>query len=184
MIDMSQFYEQAAAKGYTNNMSYERMIAPLLKTQPSNFWVLYYNDIIVATVGAHLIKDNVYRIGVRACVLPHQSDLYKNTNYKSWLTAQTVPLQFLLPACIEWVGRDNRMYITTHTEHYGKHKSADNVTRLVARKTGIFKFEKEMVYRKTKQSFWRVDCDALDRLINENQKWDCAKENGHKVAVS
>jgi hypothetical protein len=84
---------------------------------------------------------------------------------------QHVTAQFLMPACINWVGDAGNMYITSHPSEVGTQKLVHTIWGPSLEKTGVLTraFEKE--YRGHVQTFWKLNTTVFLTQLKENKRW-------------
>lgn len=167
-LDLSSFYKEADKRGFVNNNSQQTMIDGFRNEKEWQVWILYYNDRAVGSVAAHSI-DEGYRICARTCILSDLVPLNTLRTRNQIATHQHVTAQFLMPACIDWVG-DNDMYITSHPSEIGTQRLVHRVWGPAMEEVGVITkaFEKE--YRGHVQTFWKVNTSVfLEQL--QKVKW-------------
>lgn len=175
--DLSNFYLEAEKKGFYNNSSPEMLIGYIEKYNDATLHLLYFKNLIVGTVVSHRLKElnildkNAYRIAARTCVLTHLVEGWKSSlkRYDD-LIWNNPTAQFLIPACISHVGRDASMYISTHTGNVGKQNAVHRIWTKAQVDAGILKTPIEIEYKNSFQTFWKVDVDKFEEIINAN-KW-------------
>jgi hypothetical protein len=127
---------------------------------------LFYNDVAVGSVAAHSI-DEGYRICARTCVLSELLPLHTLRTRNQIVTHQHVTAQYLMPACVEWVGKKGNMYITSHPCNVGTQRLVHTVWGPSLEKTGVLTREFEKLYRGHNQTFWKLNADVfLEQLRN------------------
>jgi hypothetical protein len=169
-LDLTDFYKEADRRGFVNNSSQKAMIDCFQNEREWCVWILYYNDIAVGSVAAHSIEEG-YRICARTCVL---TDLLPTTTLRTRnqiINHQHVTAQFLMPACINWVGDAGNMYITSHPSEVGTQKLVHTIWGPSLEKTGVLTraFEKE--YRGHVQTFWKLNTTVFLTQLKENKRW-------------
>jgi hypothetical protein len=159
-LDLTDFYRYCTAKGFDNNASQKAMIDCFGNEREWCVWILYYNDVAVGSVAAHSI-DEGYRICARTCVLSELLPLNTLRTRNQIVTHQHVTAQYLMPACIEWVGTKGDMYITSHPSEVGTQRLVHTVWGPSLEKTRVLTraFEKE--YRGHTQTFWKLNADVF-----------------------
>lgn len=173
-LDLTEFYQTAESKGFLNNASQSTMIDCFKNEKQWAVWVLYYNNRPVGSVAAHSFEEmgpNSYRIAARTCVftdhLPTNSLRTKN----QIVTHQHVTSQFLIPACIEWAGAGNNLYITSNQSSVGTQRLVNNIFCPAMEKTGQMKKVKEMMYRGVVQTIWQLYPDRFFEELNKYPRW-------------
>ena len=168
-LDLSAFYKEADKRGFVNNNSQQSMIDCFRNEKEWQVWILYYNDIAVGSVAAHSI-DEGYRICARTCVL---TDLIPTSTLRTRnqiINHQHVTAQFLMPACIEWVG-NNDMYITSHPSEVGTQRLVHKIWGPALESTGALTRAFEKNYRGHVQTFWKLNKDVFLEQLNKVPKW-------------
>lgn len=173
-LDLTDFYQQAAAKGFNNNSSEEMLINSLSTEKEKQVWILYYNDRAVGSVAAHSFPemgDNCYRIATRTCVLSHLLPLDSLRTVNQIKTHQHVTSQFLIPACIEWAPVGSRLFITTNQSPVGTQKRVHNIFGPTMERQGILKRTQELNYRGHIQTVWELFPDKFYESLNKYERW-------------
>jgi hypothetical protein len=168
-LELSAFYKEADKRGFVNNNSQQSMIDCFRNEKEWQVWILYYNDIAVGSVAAHSI-DEGYRICARTCVL---TDLIPTSTLRTRnqiINHQHVTAQFLMPACIEWVG-NNDMYITSHPSEVGTQRLVHKIWGPALESTGALTRAFEKNYRGHVQTFWKLNKDVFLEQLNKVPKW-------------
>lgn len=176
--DLSEWYAAADKKKFYNNSSPEMLLSFLETEDDARLFLLYYKDKVVGNVAAHrlsslgILGKNAYRIAVRTCVLTHLIDNWKMEikSYDNLLLWNNPTAQFLIPACINYVGRETPMYISTHTGGVGKQNAVHRIWTAMQVKMGVLKDPMELEYKGHIQTFWKLDVDKFEEVINAN-KW-------------
>jgi hypothetical protein len=169
-LDLTDFYSEAAKKGFVNNSSQRSIIDCFKNEKKWQVWILYYNNQAVGSVAAHSI-DEGYRICARTCVLTHLLPTNTIRTRNQIVNHQHITAQFLMPVCIDWVGNAGNMYITSHPSEVGTQRLVHTIWGPSLEKTGVLTraFEKE--YRGHVQTFWQLNSSVfLEQL--EKVKWD------------
>lgn len=168
-LELSAFYKEADKRGFVNNNSQQSMIDCFRNEKEWQVWILYYNDIAVGSVAAHSI-DEGYRICARTCVL---TDLIPTSTLRTRnqiINHQHVTAQFLMPACIGWVG-NNDMYITSHPSEVGTQRLVHKIWGPALESTGALTRAFEKNYRGHVQTFWKLNKDVFLEQLNKVPKW-------------
>lgn len=173
-LDLSDFYRLAQAKGFVNNSSQQMLVDCFRKEREWQVWILYYNNVAVGSVAAHSFPemgDDAYRIAARTCVftdlLPTNSLRTKN----QIVTHQHVTSQFLIPACIEWAPTDSRLYITSNENDAGTQRLVHRIFGPAMEATGQMKKIKNIFYRGTDQTVWKIFPDKFYEELNKHPRW-------------
>ena len=171
-IDLSEFFIEAEKKKFYNNSIHEILIDYIQKYEDAKMWCLLYNGKVVGTVVAHKLQElgilgkDAYRIGARTCVLTH---LIGKSRVKSLKGKRDIHYshasQFLLPACIEGVGRDKPLYLSTHTGNVGSQNKVHNFWAKHFHKANILQRPIELEYKGTFQTFWKVNVDEFYKTL-------------------
>lgn len=166
-LDLEDFYQQAAERGFVNNSSQQSMIDCFRNERDWRVWIFYYNNRPVGSVAAHTI-DEGYRICARTCVFSDLLPMNTLRTRNQIATHQHYTAQYLMPVCIEWAKEP--MYITSHPSEVGTQRMVHNVWGPTLERTGALTkaFEKE--YRGHLQTFWRLNTDVFLNQL-EQYKW-------------
>lgn len=173
-LDLSEFYDEARKKGYCNNDSHESMIKPFDDVDDVKVFILYYNDNAVGSVVAHSFPEmgeNSYRICARTCVLTDKIPTNTLRTRNQIITHQHVTGQFLIPACVEWAGKENNLYITSNNLEGGSQRLVHNVYFPAMEKSGQVEYIKDMKYRGTTQSVWKLNVEKFYHELNKHPRW-------------
>lgn len=167
-IDLSDFYKEAEKKKFYNNSSQEMLIDYISKYEDSKLWILLYNEKVVGTVVAHRLRElgilgkDAYRIGARTCVLTHLIGKQRVKSLKGKTDIHySHASQFLLPACIEGIGKDKPLYLSTHTGNVGSQNKVHNFWAKHFYMAGVLENPIELEYRGSFQTFWKVNVDKF-----------------------
>lgn len=174
-LDLTEFYATAAAKGFENNSSQQRMIDCFNNEREHQVWILYYNDVAVGSVAAHsfdkIMGENSYRIATRTCVFTDMlpTDTLRTKN--QIITHQHVTAQFLIPACIDWCPPDAKLYITSNENDAGTQRLVHRIFGPAMEESGQMKRIKEIEYRGTMQTIWQVFPDKFYAELEKHPRW-------------
>lgn len=169
-LDLSEFYSNCASRGFSNNVSQQSMVDCFRNEKEWCVWILYYNHRAVGSVAAHTI-DEGYRICARTCVLSDLLPLNTLRTRNQIATHNHVTAQFLMPACIEWVGNKGDMYITSHPSKVGSQRLVHTIWGPTLEKNGVLTRAFEKNYRGHVQTFWKLNKKIfLEQL--EKFKWN------------
>lgn len=167
-IDLSDFYKEAEKKKFYNNSSQEMLIDYISKYEDAKLWLLLYDKKVVGTVVAHRLRElgilgkDAYRIGARTCVLTHLIGKQRVKSLKGKTDIHySHASQFLLPACIEGVGKDNPLYLSTHIGNVGSQNKVHNFWAKHFHIAGVLENPIELEYRGSFQTFWKVNVDKF-----------------------
>lgn len=174
-LDLSDFYKKAAEKGFENNASQAMLVDCFRKEKEWCVWILYYNNKPVGSVAAHSFEEvmgpGTYRIAARTCVfsdeLPHNSFRTRN----QIVTHQHATSQFLIPACLEWVPKDSRVFITSNENSAGTQRLVHRIFGPAMEETGQMKRVKDVFYRGTMQTVWELFPEKFYEELNKHPKW-------------
>ena len=178
--DLTQWYKDAEEKGYYNNSNKEMLVDWVEKHEDATLFLLYYNEHIVGNSVVHSLKElgilgkNAYRIGARTCLIRDRIDggrVYAPANGP--VNHHTV--QMLLPVCIEHVGRDKPVYISTHEGGVGSQDRVHKVWTYFTNKLGITGDSIDLEYKGAFQTFRRIDVDRMYDLLKE-ARWPEAEQ--------
>lgn len=167
-LDLTEFYTDAAVRGFENNASQQAMIDCFKNEQRSQVWILYQDGRAIGSVAAHTLDvfPNAYRICARTCTFaeahPRQGLITTRTLIEQH---QNLTAQFFIPACIEWCGKDSNMYISSHPSTVGTQRIVHNLYCPTLEKIGVLTNSGDHFYRGHTQTFWKLNVDAfLDQL--------------------
>jgi hypothetical protein len=173
-LDLSEFYSIAKAKGFENNASQKMLIDSVAKEKEWCVWILYYNDRAVGSVAAHSFDEmgpNSYRVAARTCVFTDLLPLNSLRTINQIITHQHATSQFLIPACIEWVGQDKNLYITTNENDVGTQKLVHRIFAPAMVKSGQMEKIKDMNYRGSMQTIWKLNPIKFYEELNKYSRW-------------
>jgi hypothetical protein len=173
-LDLSQFYITAKAKGFENNANQQVMIDCFCKETAWQVWILFYNDVAIGSVAAHSFPEmgeNSYRIAARTCVFTDHLPINTLRTRNQIITHQHVTSQFLIPACIEWAGKDNNLYITSNENDAGTQRLVHRIFGPAMEESGQMKKITEIHYRGTCQTVWQLYPDRFYEELNKYPRW-------------
>ncbi len=173
-LDLDEFYKKAEQKGYENNTSRFWLKDCFRNEQESETWILYYNDNPVGSVAAHSFPEmgeRAYRIAARTCVFTDELPLNTLRTVKGITTHQNATAQFLIPACIEWAGKDNNLYITSNENEGGSQRLVHRIFFPALVKTGQAEKTCELEYRGTTQTVWKLNVDRFYEEMGKHGRW-------------
>jgi len=173
-LDLSSFYKEATEKGFNNNSSQQAMIECFRNEYKWNAWILYQDDIAIGSVAAHSFDDvmgqDSYRVLTRCCILRGAR------NGGGMMTAnvaigqhQNLTDQFLLPQCIEWAG--NNVYATSNESKIASQRFVHRTYFPTLEKIGVVKKVKDVFYRGTDQTVWKINVDLFYENLNRYPRW-------------
>lgn len=174
-LDLSEFYIEAARRGFVNNSSQKSMIDCFRNEREWNAWILYEDDKPVGSVAAHSFDDVVpggYRILTRVCTFAESRPM-KGLIKAHRLCAQHQNLndQFLLPQCISWVGDRGPMFATSNTSKEASQRLVHTIYFPTLEKAGIVKKIKDIHYRTTDQTLWQIFPDKFKENLQRYPRW-------------
>jgi hypothetical protein len=173
-LDLSEFYRQAAEKGFVNNSSQKAMVDCFRKEASWQVWILYYNDQAVGSVAAHSFPEmgeHAYRIAVRTCVFSNLLPLDSLRTKNQIVTHQHVTSQFLIPVCIEWVPKGSRVFITSNENEVGTQRLVHRIFGPAMEASNQMKKIKNLFYRGTEQTVWELFPDKFYENLNKHPRW-------------
>lgn len=173
-LDISSFYLEAEKRDFKNNSTQSMLIDSFKKEREWAVWILFYNDLPVASVASHSFDemgDNSYRIAARTCVLtdllPYQSLRTRN----QIVTHQHVTSQFLIPTCIDWAPKGSNLYITSNENDVGSQKLVHKIFAPAMCKSGQMKFIRDLFYRGSYQSVWQLFPEKFFNELKKYPRW-------------
>lgn len=174
-LDLESFYALARQKGFENNSNQKIMVDCFRKERLWQVWMLYYNNQAVGSVAAHsldVLGPNSFRICARTCAF---TELMPFRNLRSLRKTcqqhQNVTAQFFMPQCIEWAGRGNNLYITSHPSDVGSQQLVHQIYLPALEETGAVSRAAEMEYRGHIQTFWKLNVDIFYDQLNALPRW-------------
>ena len=174
-LDLSEFYAEAARRGFVNNSNQKIMIDCFRKEREWNAWILYDDDKAVGSVVAHSFDDVMgpgsYRVLSRVCTFAEaRKDRGLVTPKRLVAEHQNLTDQFLLPKCIEWAGREN-LYVTSNASKEASQRLVHSYYFPTLAKIGIAEKVKDVHYRNTDQTVWKINVDAFEENLNRYPRW-------------
>lgn len=173
-LDLSDFYQKARIKGYVNNASQQMLVDCFDKEISKQVWILFFNKRPVGTVAAHSIdieEEHSFRIAARTCVLTDELPIDHIRTKNGILHHQNIAAQFFIPACIEWAGKENNLYITSNESDEGSQRLVHRIFCPLLEQKGILIFTGNRFYRGHLQSFWKLDVDKFYLDLNRYKRW-------------
>jgi hypothetical protein len=178
-LDLTDFYKNAAERGFKNNSSQQMLVDCFRKEREWSTWILYKDIIPIGSVAAHsfdeIMGDNSYRICARTCVF---TDMISGIYGKALRTAKVIThnqnptAQFLMPTCIEWTPKNSNLYLTSNKSEIGTQKKVHYVFCPLMEKIGILKRVKNIYYRGTNQTIWKLNRDKFYEVLNRYPRWN------------
>lgn len=175
VLDLTEFYSEAARRGFVNNSSQKSMVDCFNNEREKKVWILYENDRAVGSVAAHSFDDVMgpgsYRVLARTCTFAEaRPNAGLITPKKLVAQHQNLTDQFLLPTCISWAGRKN-LYATSNASKVASQRLVHSFYFPTLEKLGIVQRVKDVHYRHTDQTVWKIDVDAFEENLNKYPKW-------------
>lgn len=175
-LNLSEFYKRAAEKGFVNNASQKVMIDCFAKEREWNAWILYNKENkAIGSIAVHSFDDvmgkNSYRIA-RTCVLD-------GVISKGLMTAKTILQrhqnlsdQFLVPACLNWIGKKGKIYSTTNCNKEASQRLVHKLYFPNFEQMGIAKKRiNNLIYRNTNQTVWEIFPEKFFESLNLYPRW-------------
>jgi len=177
-LKMSDFYAEAARRGFENNASRKMLVESIAKSARWCAWILQCNNRIVGTSAAHSLPElgeNAYRICARTCILTNWlSDTYANNlRTKCVITEHQNPTaQFFIPAQINWANLGSDLYISTNSSPVASQRSVNNTFAKLLESTGVLSLATTMHYRGHDQNFWKLNTTLFLDQLNSKPRWE------------
>ena len=86
-------------------------------------------------------------------------------------THQTTTQQFFQPAGIMWAGFNKNYYVTTNENAEGTQRLVHSIVAPTLESTGVYTRIKELDYRGTRQTVWRVNADVYFKQLYDVKAW-------------
>ena len=174
-LDLTSFYEEAKNKGFVNNSSQNAMIDCFRNEKKFKVWILYQNNKPVGSVAAHtfddVMGDGSYRVLARTCTFgTARLTLGLITPKKLIAEHQNLTDQFLLPACIDWAGREN-IYATSNDSNAASQRLVHRYYFPTLEKIGIVEYVKKIHYRYTDQTVWKINANKFLENLERFERW-------------
>lgn len=176
-LDLTEFYATAQKKGFLNNASKKMLVDSLLREEHWQVWMLYQNDRAVGSVAAHTFPEmgaRAYRIAARTCVFTdHLEGSYGQglRTIRVITHHQNPTSQFLIPQCIEWAPKGSDLFITTNENAVGTQRAVHRVFGPALERKGIMERVKEITYRGSVQTVWRLNPDRFLEDLARYPRW-------------
>ena len=175
-LDLSEFYQEAASKGFENNSSQKVLVECFKNEHKSQVWILYEDKKAVGSVAAHsldILGSNAYRICARTCTFAEARPNHGLITVNRLIVEhQNLTDQFFIPACIEWAGEDKDLYISSHPSNVGTQKMVHNIYCPTLEKVGILSKSAELFYRGHVQTFWKLNVKKFYEELNKYPRWN------------
>jgi hypothetical protein len=174
-LDLTEFYRTASEKGFVNNSSQKTMIDCFRNEREMRAWILYQNDKAVGSVVAHTFDDIMgeksYRVLARTCTFgTARPNAGLITPQRLIAEHQNLTDQFLLPACISWTGVEN-IYATSNDSKIASQRLVHRYYFPTLEKLGIVKKVKDIHYRHTDQTLWKIHGDRFLENLKRYPRW-------------
>lgn len=173
-LDLTEFYAEAERRGFVNNSSQKAMIDCFRTEIAWKAWILYQDQQAIGSVVAHTFDEmgpNAYRVLSRTCTFgtarPHGGLI---TPRRLIAEHQNLTDQFLLPACIEWAGKEN-IYATSNDSPYASQRLVHRHYFPTLEKIGIVTRIGEIHYRYTDQTVWQIHADKFLENLERYPRW-------------
>jgi hypothetical protein len=174
-LDLTDFYNDAASRGFVNNSSQKAMVDCFRNEQEWCVWILYYNDRAVGSVGAHSLSElgpNAYRICARTCVF---SNLLPMDHLRSLgftiKQHQNATAQMFIPTCVDWAPEAADLYITSHPSDVGTQRLVHKIYCPALVETGALEKTCELEYRGHVQTFWKLNVKEFKKQLDNHPRW-------------
>lgn len=174
-LDLSEFYREAAERGFENNASQKAMIDCFKNEKRMKAWILYQDDKAVGSVAAHTFDDVMgegsYRVLARSCSFgTARPNMGLTTANRLVAEHQSFTDQFFLPACISWTGKEN-IYATSNNSKVASQRLSHRYYFPTLEKIGVAERVKEVYYRNTDQTVWKINADRFFENLQRYPRW-------------
>ena len=174
-LNLTEFYEGAAKRGYENN-SNQKILVDCFRNEPRwQVWILHYDNQPVGSVACHSLAPlgpNAYRICARTCVFTDMIPRSHVRNLRYTIKEHQNPTaQFFIPTCIEWAGRDKDLYITSNESTVASQRQVHRIYCPALVETGALEKAAEITYRGQLQTAWKLNVDVFYKQLNDFGKW-------------
>lgn len=173
-LNLEDFYQEAATRGFVNNASRKMLVDCFRKEKEWQVWILYFNNQAVGSVAAHSFDEmgpNSYRIAARTCVFTDKLPLNTLRTVNQIITHQHATSQFLIPTCIEWAPKGSRLYITSNENDAGTQKLVHRIFGPAMERSGQMKRVRDLFYRGTNQTVWEIFPDKFYEELGKYPRW-------------
>lgn len=174
-LDLTDFYAEAARRGFVNNANQQRMIDCFRNEREWNAWILYQDKKPIGSVAAHSFDDVMpggYRILTRVCTFgearPHNG-LVKA--HRLCAEHQNLNDQFLLPQCLEWVNGRGRCFATSNASKEASQRLVHSIYFPTLAKVGVVSKIKDVHYRHTDQTVWEIHPEKFYENLERYPRW-------------
>lgn len=173
-LDLTDFYTEAARRGFVNNASKKDMIDCFRNEREWNAWILYRDNKAVGSVAAHSFDEVMgpgsYRVMTRVCIMDNTVSQGLTTARRAITQHQNLTDQFLLPKCIEWAGRE-KLYATSNASKKASQRLVHSIYFPALEKIGVVTKIKDVHYRHTDQTVWQINVDEFEKNLNRYPRW-------------
>lgn len=174
-LDLTEFYKEASERGFANNSSQKAMIDCFRNEKLWKAWILFQDNKAIGSVVAHSFDDVMgygsFRVLARTCTFgtarPNGGLI---TPKKLIAEHQNLTDQFLLPACISWTGTEN-IYATSNDSRVASQRLVHRHYFPTLEKIGIVERVKEVNYRYTDQTVWKIYGDRFLENLKRYPRW-------------
>lgn len=174
-LNLTDFYKEAGERGFANNASQKAMIDCFRNEKLWKAWILYQDEKAIGSVVAHTFDDVMeygsFRVLARTCTFgtarPHGGLI---TPQRLIAEHQNLTDQFLLPTCIAWTGKDN-IYATSNDSKIASQRLVHRYYFPTLEKLGIVERVKEVHYRHTDQTVWKIHGDRFLENLERYPRW-------------
>jgi hypothetical protein len=175
-LDLAGFYKKAQEKGYENNKDQKSLIDCFANERHKQIWLLYYNKQPVGSVAAHSLdlpelEEDAFRICARTCVLTDLLPRHSLRTITGITNHQNYTAQFFIPQCIEWAGRDKKLYITSNNLKSGSQRLVHKIFCPLLEAEGVLTRTAVIEYRGVEQTFWLLHVDRFYQKLNKFPRW-------------
>lgn len=172
-LDLTDFYKEAAERGFANNASQKAMIDCFRNEPEWAAWILYQDDKAVGSVAAHsftVMGPNAYRVLARTCTFgTARQNGGLITPKKLIAEHQNLTDQFLLPACINWA--KGELYATSNESRVASQRLVHRHYFPTLEKLGIVSRVCDMLYRNTEQTVWQIYPEKFLANLERYPRW-------------
>jgi hypothetical protein len=174
-LDLTEFYAEAALRGFSNNNSQQAMVDCFNNEREKQVWILYKNDKAVGSVAAHSFDEVMgpgsYRVLTRVCTFAEARPSKGLITSKRLVAEhQNLTDQFLLPACIAWAKTKN-LYSTSTADSVASQELVHKFYFPTLEKIGVVERVGQIHYRNTNQTLWRINVDAFEANLKRYPRW-------------
>ena len=175
-LNLETFYQTANQKGFVNNSTKKMLVDSLSREDRYQVWMLLWNDKVIGSTAAHSFPEmgpDSYRIACRICTftdeLPKEYQVVRTRD--TIRNHQTTTQQFFQPAGIRWAGVNKNYYVTTNENAEGTQRLVHSIVAPTLESTRVYTRIKDMDYRGTRQTVWRVNADVYFKQLEQVKQW-------------